>query len=68
MKETTLLKKRTRERNLWRNYAGMRLSLQTRDLLNLIAAHTGETIIQAAERLAKQEWERVKDLDTGVEA
>ena len=40
-------------------YASMRLSPHTRKLLRLIAANTGETIIEVAERLARQELQKM---------
>lgn len=47
----------------WRNYSSPKLSKRFARMLQLIAAHTGETMIQVADRLAETEWERVKDME-----
>lgn len=41
------------------NYASMRLSPRTRKILRLIAANTGETIIEVAERIATTELQKM---------
>ena len=39
----------------------------TRKLLRLIAASTGETILAAAQRLASAEWEKLRGTTPGVQ-
>jgi len=39
---------------------------ETRKLLRLISAMTGETILEVAQRLASQEWSRLKN-DTSAQ-
>jgi len=42
------------------NIITVKVTLETRRLLRLIAAHTERTAQEVAEDLAKREWERVK--------
>lgn len=39
----------------------IRVTAETRKTLKIIAAHTGETIVEVVARLAKQELERLKE-------
>ncbi|HET9918956.1 MAG TPA: hypothetical protein VFQ30_03870 [Ktedonobacteraceae bacterium] len=39
----------------------IRVTAETRKGLKIIAAHTGETILEVVARLAKQELERLKE-------
>lgn len=39
---------------------------ETRKLLRLISAMTGETILEVVQRLASSEWSRLRD-DTGAQ-
>lgn len=42
------------------NYVTVKLYEDTRRLLRLIAAQTGEQMVQVMQRLCREEWERIQ--------
>lgn len=49
------------------DYVTIKLYANTRRLLRLIAAQTGEQMVQVMERLCRDEWEQIQPADQGKE-